>query len=59
VVGADLALADAYATTAMAMELDGLTWLSRLSESGYESAVVTEDGTAFRSDGLPVAPFAV
>jgi thiamine biosynthesis lipoprotein len=53
VVGPDLGLADAYATAAIAMGLPGLDWLARLD--GYESAAVTEDGRAFRSDGLPVA----
>jgi FAD:protein FMN transferase len=53
VVGPDLALADAYATAAMAMGLSGVDWLGRLD--GYESAVITEDGRAYASDGLPVA----
>jgi thiamine biosynthesis lipoprotein len=53
VVGPDLALADAYATTAMAMGLSGLDWLSGLV--GYESAVITEDGRGFQSGGLPEA----
>jgi thiamine biosynthesis lipoprotein len=52
VVGPDLAVADAYATAAMAMGLPALDWLARLE--GYESAVMTEDGRAFVSDGLPV-----
>ncbi len=51
VVGPDLGLADAYATAALAMGLPGLEWLARLE--GYQSAVVTEDGLAFRSAGLP------
>jgi len=54
VVGADLGLADAYATAALAMGLPGLAWLARLD--GYESGVVTEAGEAYRSPGLPVAP---
>jgi thiamine biosynthesis lipoprotein len=53
VVGKDLGIADAYATAAVAMGLKGLDWLARLD--GYESAAVTEDGRAFRSDGFPVA----
>lgn len=57
VTGADLSLADSYATAALAMGLPGLDWLAHLTGSGYESAVVTEDGRAFRSDGFPVAPF--
>lgn len=55
VVGPDLALADAYATTALAMGEPGLTWLAKLVSRGYESAAVTDDGRAFTSAGLPVA----
>jgi thiamine biosynthesis lipoprotein len=55
VVGPDLALADAYATTALAMGRSGLTWLAKLVPDGYESAVVTDDGRAFTSPGLPVS----
>jgi thiamine biosynthesis lipoprotein len=58
VVGPDLALADAYSTAAVAMGRNGVAWLARLAASGYESAVVTENGQAFRSEGLPVRPFA-
>ena len=54
VLGPDLGLADAYATAAAAMGRVGLTWLAALT--GYESAVVTEAGSAYRSGGLPVAP---
>jgi FAD:protein FMN transferase len=54
VVGADLGLADGYATAALAMGQAGLGWLGRLQ--GYESAVVTQSGEAYRSDGLPTAP---
>jgi thiamine biosynthesis lipoprotein len=53
VVGTDLGLADGYATAALAMGSAGLAWLARLT--GYESAAVTEDGRAYRSDHLPVA----
>lgn len=56
VTGPDLAIADAYATAALAMGHDGLPWLAGLAASGYESAAVTRDGSAYRSDGLPVAP---
>jgi thiamine biosynthesis lipoprotein len=55
VVGPDLALADAYATTALAMGEAGLAWLATLTGRGFESAAVTDDGRAFTSDGLPVA----
>ncbi|WP_203911511.1 FAD:protein FMN transferase [Rhizocola hellebori] len=53
VAGSDLGVADAYSTAAVAMGVKGIDWLARLE--GYESAVVTEDGLAFRSEGLPVA----
>jgi thiamine biosynthesis lipoprotein len=62
VVGPDLALADAYATAGVAMGMAGLPWLaglagpSGLGLSGYEAAVVTEDGEGFRSPGLPEVP---
>jgi thiamine biosynthesis lipoprotein len=51
-VGPDLVIADAYATAALAMGEPGIDWLAAVV--GYESAVVTEDGRAFRSDTLPV-----
>lgn len=51
VVGRDLGLADAYATTAMAMGDAGLSWLAGLP--GYECFVVTEDGRCLRSEGFP------
>ncbi len=52
VVGRDLALADAYATTAVAMGPAALRWLAQLDD--HEAGVVTEDGRCYRSDGLPV-----
>ena len=55
VVGPDLALADAYATAALAMGESGVAWLAKLVAGGYESAVVTDDGRAFSSAGLPAA----
>lgn len=55
VVGPDLALADAYATAALAMGEPGLTWLAKLATDGFESAVVTDDGRAFSSANLPAA----
>jgi len=54
VVGPELGAADAYATAALAMGLRGADWLATLA--GHESAVVTQDGRALRSDGLPTAP---
>jgi FAD:protein FMN transferase len=53
VVGPDLGLADAYATAAAAMGRKALEWLASLD--GYESAVITADGEAFTSPGLPLA----
>lgn len=50
VVGPDLALADAYATAAVAMGMGGLDWLAKLPD--HESGVVTADGRCFRSDGF-------
>src|SRR5690349_12326822 len=55
VVGPDLAVADAYATAALAMGEPGLGWLAKRVAEGYESAAVTDDGRAFTSPGLPVA----
>jgi thiamine biosynthesis lipoprotein len=52
VVGPDSSLADAYATAAVAMGMAGIDWLAGLS--GYEVAVVTEDGRGFCSAGLPM-----
>lgn len=50
VIGRDLAPADAYATTALAMGRCGLDWLARLD--GYECAVILADGTAYESPRL-------
>jgi FAD:protein FMN transferase len=55
IVGPDLALADAYATAALAMGEAGLAWLGTLTAGGYESAAVTDDGRAFSSPALPTA----
>lgn len=52
IVGPSLAVADAYATAAVAMGEPGLEWLAALPAE-YHSAVVTEDGRGFRSPGLP------
>ncbi|HWS38689.1 MAG TPA: FAD:protein FMN transferase [Actinoplanes sp.] len=56
VTGPDLSIADAYATAALAMGVTGLSWLAKRSGDGYESAAVTDDGRAFTSPGLPIAP---
>jgi thiamine biosynthesis lipoprotein len=55
VVGPDLAVADAYATAALAMGESGLDWLAKRADEGYESAAVTDDGRAFTSANLPIA----
>jgi len=54
VTGPDLALADAYATAALAMGERAHAFLAGLD--GYECVIVSTDGEAWRSDGLPVAP---
>ena len=54
VVGPDLGVADAYATAGLAMGLAGKTWLASLT--GYESAVVTDDGDFFCTPTLPTPP---
>jgi thiamine biosynthesis lipoprotein len=51
VVGRELALADAYATAALAMGLPALNWLARLDD--HEAGVVTQEGVCYRSDALP------
>jgi thiamine biosynthesis lipoprotein len=55
VVGPDLARADAYATAGLAMGEAGIAWLAKRAADGYDSAVVTDDGRAFTSAGLPAA----
>jgi thiamine biosynthesis lipoprotein len=53
VTGADLALADALATAAVAMGERGVPWLASLEEQGYASAVVTAAGDTYRSGTVP------
>lgn len=53
VIGRDLALADAYATTAVAMGERGPAWLRTLHD--HEFLVITEDGRSFHSEHLPTA----
>jgi FAD:protein FMN transferase len=53
VIGQDLAIADAYATAAVAMGESGLPWLSTLD--GFECAAITETGIAYVSSGWPTA----
>ena len=50
VVGRDLAVADAYATAAIAMGPRALSWLADLD--GYEAGSITDDRGSYRSDGL-------
>ncbi|MEU8006087.1 FAD:protein FMN transferase [Catellatospora sp. NPDC049111] len=53
VIGPDLADADAYATAAMAMGPRSVSWLNRLD--GHQWSVLTTDGRALQSGGLPSA----
>ena len=55
VTGPDLARADALATTGLAMGEAGIAWLAERTAEGYETAVVTDDGRAFTSPGLPAS----
>lgn len=50
VVGPDLALADAYATTVFVMGLDGFDWLG--AHPGYDAYVITHDDTTYWTDGF-------
>ncbi|SCF43951.1 thiamine biosynthesis lipoprotein [Micromonospora mirobrigensis] len=52
VVGADLGVADAYATAAVAMGPAGVAWLDRLAD--HTHAVVTDDGRLLHSTALPL-----
>jgi thiamine biosynthesis lipoprotein len=54
VVGADLGLADAYATAGLAMGRGGLRWLAGLA--GYEVGVISEELEGFCSAGFPALP---
>jgi thiamine biosynthesis lipoprotein len=51
ITGPDLATADAYATAAFAMGLDGPAWTARLR--GYEALALLEDGRSLRTPGFP------
>ncbi|RZT80302.1 thiamine biosynthesis lipoprotein [Micromonospora violae] len=53
VVGADLGVADAYATAALAMGTPGLNWLSRLDD--HTHAVITDNARQYHSVDLPLA----
>lgn len=54
VVGADLGIADAYATAGLAMGRNGLRWLAGLA--GHEIGAITDDLEGFTSARLPVVP---
>jgi thiamine biosynthesis lipoprotein len=50
IVGPDLGIADAFATGALAVGRDGLSWLA--SRSDVEWVAITDDAELFASDGL-------
>ena len=50
IVGADLALADAYATAAFAMGADGPAWTARLD--GYDALCITSDQRVLTTPGF-------
>ncbi len=50
IVGADLALADGYATAVFVMGLDGLEWMRE--RVGYDAYLITRDGIATWTDGF-------
>ena len=50
IVGADLALADGYATAVFVMGLDGLEWIA--DRAGYDAYLITRDGVAAWTDGF-------
>jgi len=54
VIGRDLAIADGYATAAVAMGKRALDWLATLPDTAC--AVITSEGSAYTSAGLPVVP---
>jgi thiamine biosynthesis lipoprotein len=51
VVGADLGLADAYATACIAMGHRAPAWIERVD--GYEAFGIFSDGTRWRTSGFP------
>jgi len=52
ITGPDLATADAFATAAFAMGLDGPAWTARLR--GYEAMSLLTDGRSLRTPGFPI-----
>ncbi len=50
VIGPDLTLADAYATTLFVLGVDGLDWLA--THHGYDGLVITHDGAGHTTAGF-------
>lgn len=50
IVGPDLSLADAYATTVFVMGIDGLDWLDRHTD--FDAFIITHDAMTFWTPGL-------
>lgn len=50
VIGPDLTLADAYATTVFVMGLDGLDWVE--AHVGYDAYIITRDDLTYWTDGF-------
>lgn len=53
VVGPELATADAYATAAYAMGLDGPAWTAGLVAAGYETLTILADQTVLSTPSFP------
>jgi thiamine biosynthesis lipoprotein len=53
IVGPDLATADAYATAAYAMGIEGAEWTRGLVGLGYEAMIILEDQTVWFTPGFP------
>ena len=51
VVGADLGIADAYATALFVMGVDGLDWIE--NQPGYDAYIITHDHTTHWTTGFP------
>ena len=54
ITGPELATADAYATAAFAMGVDGPAWTARLRR--YEALTLLADGRSLRTPGFPTVP---
>jgi thiamine biosynthesis lipoprotein len=53
VIGADLAIADAYATAVFVMGMAGLSWIEQ--QPGYEAYLITHEATTHWSPGFAAA----